>query len=115
VRWRRYVRNRAAWKFPKEDRNLKPGVDADAYAQWARTVDLPTVNALGSIAGFRVFQSTGLLGSDAKPPYAYIEVIDVADMDQFGKDVATQAMQAVALAFNEMVDVTFITTSEIVA
>jgi hypothetical protein len=95
--------------------NLKPGVDPDAYAAWARAVDLPTVNALGSIAGFRVFQSTGLLGSDAKPPYAYIEVIDIADMDQFGRDVASEAMQAVAAAFGEMVDVTFITTDEIVA
>jgi len=95
--------------------NLKPGVDPVAYAQWARTVDLPTVNALGSIAGFRVFQSTGLLGSEARPPYDYIEVIDIADMDQFGRDVATEAMQAVAAAFNEMVDVTFITTQEIAA
>lgn len=95
--------------------NLKAGVDPDAYAQWARTVDLPTVNGLGSIAGFRVFKTTGLLGSDATPPYGYIEVIDIADMDQFGRDVASETMQAVAAAFNGMVDVTFITTEEIAA
>lgn len=95
--------------------NLKPGVEREAYEQWARSVDIPTVNALGSIGGFRVFQATGLLGSEARAPYDYIEVIDVADMDQFGRDVASEAMQAVAAAFNEMVDVTFITTQEVAA
>ncbi|NOW45951.1 hypothetical protein FHW96_002109 [Novosphingobium sp. SG751A] len=95
--------------------NLKPGVDEAAYTEWAKTVDLPTANGLPSIDSFRLFKTTGLLGSEAKPPYGHIEVIDVADMDQFGRDVATEAMQAVAAAFNEMVDVTFITTAEITA
>lgn len=95
--------------------NLKPGVDRDAYTQWARTVDLPTVNGLPSIASFRLFETTGLLGSDAAPPYSHIEVLDIADMDQFGRDVATQTMQSIAAAFAEMVDVTFITTQEVLA
>ena len=54
-----------------------------------------------------------MLGSEAAPPYAYVEIIDVADMDQFGKDVATPLMQSVSSAFAGMVDVTFITTEEI--
>ena len=83
--------------------NLKPGIDPQAYAEWARTVDLPTVNGLSSISSFRVFKATGLLGSDAAPPYGYVEIIDVADMDQFGKDVATEVMQKVAAQFNDMV------------
>jgi hypothetical protein len=95
--------------------NLKPGVDPDAYVQWARTVDLPTVRALGSIADFRVFQATGLLGSEAAPPYAYIEVIDIADMAQFAQDVASETMRQVAAAFAQMADVTFITTTDITA
>ncbi|MBB3954216.1 REDY-like protein HapK [Novosphingobium sediminicola] len=95
--------------------NLKPGVDEAAYTEWAKTVDLPTANGLPSIDSFRLFKTTGLLGSDAKPPYSHIEVLDIADMDQFGRDVATEAMQAVAAAFQGMVDVTFITTDEIVA
>jgi hypothetical protein len=93
--------------------NLKPGVSPAAYAEWAKTVDLPTVNALPSIGGFRVFRSTGLLGSDATPPYQYIEVLDVNDMDQFGQDVSSAAMQEVAAAFGGMVEVTFITTEEL--
>ncbi|MFM2043223.1 MAG: hypothetical protein RLY86_1799 [Pseudomonadota bacterium] len=93
--------------------NLKPGVDAAAYEEWARTVDLPTVNGLSSIAGFEVFRSVALLGSDAKPPYQYVEIIDVADMDRFGADIATETMQAVAARFQSMADVTFILTDKL--
>lgn len=95
--------------------NLKPGVSEDDYLAWARSSDLPTVNALPSIASFRVFRATGVLGSDAKPPFGWIEVLDIADMEQFGKDVATAAMGEVAAAFNNMVEVTFVTTEEVVA
>lgn len=89
---------------------LKPGVSVEAYENWARTVDLPTVNALPSVENFTVHRITGQLGSDAPAPYQYLEIIDVADSDGFGRDVASAAMQAVAAAFQEMANVTFLTT-----
>ena len=89
--------------------NLKPGVTPADYEQWALSSDLPTVRALPSIAGFDVFRSTGLLGG-GDPPYAYIEIIDVADMDRFQADVATPAMQAIAAEFGKIADATFVTT-----
>lgn len=94
--------------------NLKPGVSVADYENWAKTVDIPTVNGLGSIEKFEVFKSTGLLGSEAKPPYAYIETIDVADMDKFGGDVATEAMQKIAGEFQAMTDdLAFIMTDKL--
>lgn len=84
--------------------NLKSGVSVEDYEKWARTVDIPTVNGLGSIEKFEVFKSTGLLGSEEAPPYAYFETIDVADMDKFGTDVATEAMQKIAGEFQAMTD-----------
>jgi hypothetical protein len=93
--------------------NLKPGVSEDAYRRWAREVDVPTVNGLGSVDAFEVFHATGRLGSDDPPPYAYIEMLDVNDMDAFGRDVATPAMQEVAASFQAMVDVVFVTTERI--
>lgn len=95
--------------------NLKPGVSVADYEAWARTSDLPTVNALPSIESFRVFRTTGVLGSESPPPFGYIEVLDVKDIDQFFADVSTAAMQEVAAAFQGMVEVTFLTTEEIVA
>jgi hypothetical protein len=93
--------------------NLKPGKDRTAYEEWARTTDLPTVNALPSIGCFTVHQATGLLGSDARPPYDYVEIIDVLDMDGFGRDVTSDTMQRVAAEFQEWADPIFVLTRDI--
>jgi hypothetical protein len=94
--------------------NLKPGVSVEAYEDWAKRVDLPTVNGLKSVDRFEVFKSTGVLGSDASPPYSYIEIIDVADMDAFGGDVSTETMQRVAAQFQDMAaDLVFIMTDKL--
>lgn len=93
--------------------NLKPGVAVADYEAWARSVDLPTVNGLPSISKFEVFRATAVLGSDAPPPYAYFEIIDVADMNQFGQDVATPLMQKIAGDFGGMAEVTFNITEQV--
>lgn len=93
--------------------NLKAGKSSADYEQWARTTDLPTVNGLASVDNFQVFQSTGVLGSDAKAPYDYIEIIDVADMEQFGAEVSTEAMGAIAAEFQAWADPIFILTRNI--
>jgi len=62
--------------------NLKSGVSRSAYEAWAKETDLKTVRALNSIDRFDVFESMGLLGSDAKPPYEFIEVLEVNDISE---------------------------------
>lgn len=84
--------------------NLKPGVSVADYEAWAKSKDIPTVNGLQSVDSFEVFKTTGLLGSDAKPPYAYIETIDINDMERFGGEVSTDAMQIIAGEFQAMAD-----------
>lgn len=84
--------------------NLKPGVDVAAYEAWARSTDLPKVNALGSVNKFSVLRTTGLLGSDGSPPYQYVELLDVGDMDALGADIGTETMQRVAAEFGEFAD-----------
>lgn len=84
--------------------NLKDGVDAGRYEQWARERDLPTVNELASVDRFEVLRSAGLLMSDATPPYAYVELIRVNDMEKFGADVASESVQKVAAEFGEFAD-----------
>lgn len=84
--------------------NLKPGVDAAAYEHWARATDIPGVRALSSVGGFEVYRATGLLGSDARPPFAYIEVIDVGDMPAFGRDVQSERVQRIAAEFGRFAD-----------
>jgi hypothetical protein len=84
--------------------NLKPGVDPAAYEAWARGSDIPAVNALGSVRGFTVHRATGLFGSDAPSPYAYVEVIDIAGLDGFIADVSTPDFQALAAPFQHFAD-----------
>lgn len=94
--------------------NLKPGISAADYENWARTKDIPTVNGLKSVDKFEVFRSAGLLGSDAKPPYAYIEIIDVNDMGLFGGEVSSETMQKIAGEFQAMADdLAFILTDKL--
>ncbi len=94
--------------------NLKPEADPGAYAEWARTTDIPGVRALGSVTDFRVYRVTGLLGSDAPAPFAYAEVIDVADMDGFLADVGSAAVQKMAAEFQAFADTPlFLMTEEL--
>jgi hypothetical protein len=95
--------------------NLKPGKSAADYEDWARNTDLATVNALKSIDAFKVYEMTGLMGSEDKPPYQYVEILDVADMAVFGEEVATETMQRVAAEFQGWADPIFITTRDIEA
>ncbi len=94
--------------------NLKDGADANAYENWAKQTDIPSVNALPSIANFEVFKTTGLLGG-GESPYQYIEILDVADMNGLGADISSETMQKVAAEFQEFADnPIFITTDKLV-
>lgn len=94
--------------------NLKPGVSAADYESWAKNTDLPVVRGLDSIDDFFVGRATGVLGSDAAPPYAYVEVIRVNDMDLFVREVGSETMQRVAGEFQQWADApTFIMTQSI--
>jgi hypothetical protein len=93
--------------------NLKPGVDKAAYLAWAKATDLPIVRGLPSIAAFEVFEVSGLLGSDQIPPYQFIEVVDIGDMEQFGRDVAQEVMQRVAAEFQSFATPQFLLSQSV--
>ena len=96
--------------------NLRREADRDAYENWAKSVDIPTVNGLASIERFTVHKATGVFGSDARPPYDCIEVIDVKDVDRFGPDVSTDAMKRISAEFQAFADnPTFIVTEPVAA
>jgi len=84
--------------------NLKKGVTPAAYEAWAKGTDIPGVNALGSVERFTVHRATGVFGSDVKPSYDYIEVIDIKAMDPFVADITTEAFQRVSAAFGDYAD-----------
>jgi hypothetical protein len=94
--------------------NLKPGADAGAYEQWARTTDIPGVRALPSVGDFRVYRTAGLFGTGDAAPYQYVEIIDIHGIDPFVADVTSEAVQRVAAEFQAFADnPQFILTEEI--
>jgi hypothetical protein len=91
--------------------NLRDGVDPVEYERWARETDIPGVRGLPSCTDFQVYRASGLFGSDAASPYAYIETIDITGTDAFIADVSTEAVQKVVGEFQRFADnPLFITT-----
>lgn len=79
--------------------NLAEGADPEEYEEWAREVDVPTVEGLQSVDRMRVFRVGSVLGSDQAPPYRYFEVIEVNDLEKLGEEVASDVMAPIAAKF----------------
>ena len=84
--------------------NLQKGARKRDYEKWAKTTDLPTVKKLDSIDDFKLYKMKSMLGSDAKPPYQYCEIIEVNDMEKFGADISTRKMTKIAKEFQAFAD-----------
>ena len=94
--------------------NLKPEISAADYEAWAKSKDIPIVNGLTSVSDFTVWKLAGLLGSEDTPPYAYIEILDVADMETFGAETGSDVMTQIASEFHAMAaDLSFIMTEKL--
>ena len=79
--------------------NLAEDADPTEYEQWAREVDVPTVEGLRSVDRMRVFKVGSMLGSDQAPPFRYFEVIEVNDLEKLGEEVTSEVMQPIAAKF----------------
>ena len=91
--------------------NLKAGASRDDYEAWARSRDLPDVRSLPSVRTFDVLRATGVLFSEAKPPYDYIEVLDVNALDAFLGDCGSDTVAKLAQEMGAFTDgATFVTT-----
>ncbi|HEU4970207.1 REDY-like protein HapK [Sphingomonas sp.] len=91
--------------------NLSQTASREDYEAWARSRDLPTVNGLSSVESFQVLRTTGVLFSGNKPPYDYVEILDVTGLDAFLADCGGDAVGALAREMSAFTDgATFITT-----
>jgi hypothetical protein len=86
--------------------NLKEGVDPEDYERWVLESYAPAVRELSSIEDWRDYRATGLLGSDAAPPYRYVVTLDIRDLDQLGRDVASEGMQGLLSELHDLAEVT---------
>ena len=86
--------------------NLKDGVDFEDYERWILESYAPAVRDLPSVEDWRDYRVSGLLGSDAAPPYQYVVTLKVNDMEQLGHDMAGEEMQRLFLELRDLAEVT---------
>ncbi len=86
--------------------DLKEGVDPEDYERWVLESYAPAVRELPSVEDWRDYRATGLLGSDAAPPYRYVVTLDIRDLDQLGRDVASEGMQGLLSELQDLAEIT---------
>jgi REDY-like protein HapK len=74
--------------------NLKTGISASDYEAFAKELDIPTVKNLKSVSDFQVFKSQGIFGSEAIPPYQYVEVIHFDSIENLVSDMSKEPKMA---------------------
>lgn len=67
---------------------LREGVKPEDYEKWVREVDYPLARNLPTIKSYIVTRLDGLLQEQGKPPYDYLEVVDVTDLDDYRASLA---------------------------
>ena len=86
--------------------NLKQGVSPEDYERWILNSYAPAVRSLPSIEDWRDYRVSGLLGSDAAPPYRYVVTLQVSDLGQLGRDMRKEEMQRLLSELHELADIT---------
>jgi hypothetical protein len=71
---------------------LKPGVDPATYERWLREYDYRVAKTLPSIVSYRTHRIEGPIHG-AEASWRYIERIEVRDLEQYQKDLASPAGQ----------------------
>ena len=85
---------------------LKEGVEPEDYERWVLERYAPEVRSLLSVSDWRNHRVTGLLGSDAEPPYRYVVTLEVEDLGGLGRDMSGEETQRLLDELHEYADAT---------
>ncbi len=72
---------------------LKKGVDPAAYERWLREYDYRVAKTLPGIASYKTHRIEGPITGAENAGWHYIERIEIRDMEQYQKDLASPAGQ----------------------
>jgi hypothetical protein len=86
--------------------DLKDGVQPEDYERWVLESYAPAVRELPSVEDWRDYRASGLLGSDAAPPYRYVVTLEVSDLEKLGRDMEGEEMQWLFSELHELAEVT---------
>ncbi len=85
---------------------LYEGVSPEEYERWVLESYAPAVRELSSVSDWRNHRVTGLLGSEAVPPYRYVVTLEVADLARLGEDMSGERMRALLAELHGYAEVT---------
>lgn len=71
---------------------LHETIRPEDYERWVVEVDYPTAGSIPSILDYRVARIDGLLEGDDRPPYDYIERVEITDLDSYRRDLANPSL-----------------------
>ncbi len=86
--------------------DLKEGVSPEDYERWVLETYAPAVRDLPSVQDWRAYRVGGLLASDAAPPHQYVVTVDIDDLEQLGRDMASEEMQGLLSELHRFAGVT---------
>jgi REDY-like protein HapK len=72
---------------------LKPGVKREDYERWLREYDYVVAKTLPSIVSYRTHRIEGPIDGAENAGWSYIERIEVRDVAQYQRDIASPAGQ----------------------
>ena len=67
---------------------LRDGVDPREYERFVREVDYPFASRVPTIRSYVVTRLDGLLEGEGKPPYDYLEVVEITEVDAYRASLA---------------------------
>ncbi len=85
--------------------NLKEGVSPEDYERWILESYAPAVRELASVEDWRDYRVSGLLGSDAAPPYRYVVTLELNDPGELGRDMQREDMQRLLSELHELAEI----------
>ena len=94
--------------------NLKEGVAADEYERWLDERYVPAVLELPSVDEWRGYRVGSMAGADGEPPYQYIVAVEINDLEQLGKDMASERVQTLLGELGRYAEVTQLMTERFV-
>lgn len=72
---------------------LKPGVKREDYEKWLVEYDYVVAKSLPSIASYRTHRIEGPITGAEAAGWSYIERIEIRDVEQYQRDIASPAGQ----------------------
>jgi hypothetical protein len=79
---------------------LREGVDPAEYERFVREVDYPFAQRLPTIRSYVVTRLEGLFDG-GKPPYGYLEVVEITELEDYRKSLDPNASPEVREFFDQ--------------